>query len=230
MEVPMVKVGALVRVEAKPGMATELEARMKRSLPAVQAEAGTPAWFALRLGEDSFAVCDVFPDEAACEDHMRAARARLEAFGDVLAGPQNIALTEVVAAKLPGDPGDRLAANKQVVRDFYDGFQRKRDFGALSKPIGARYVQHNPVVADGPAGLEAFVELLEQRFPNLRGEVKRMFAEDDYVVAHVHAVREPGQPGTAIVDIFRLENGNIVEHRDVIQPVPDTAEHNNVMF
>jgi predicted SnoaL-like aldol condensation-catalyzing enzyme len=223
----MVKVGALVRVEAKPGMARELEARMRRSLPLVQMEPGTTAWFALGLGEESFAVCDVFPDEAAREAHLRAGRKRSRGTQRHLAGTPSITPTEVVAAKLPGD---RLEANKQVVRDFYDEFLRKRDFDALSKLIGERYIQHNPLVADGPAGLAAFVELLKQRFPNLRGEVKRMVAEGEYVVAHVHGVREPGQLGMAIVDIFRLENLKIVEHWDVIQRIPDTAENHNGMF
>lgn len=223
----MVRVGVLVQVEAKSGMADELAAQMRKALPAVREEEGTTAWFGLRLGETSFAVCDVFPDEAARQAHMEAGRPRLDALADLLAKPPTISFTEVVAAKLPAD---RLEANKQVVRDFYDAFLRKRDFGALSKLLGERYIQHNPQVADGPKGLAAFVEMLRERFPHLRGEVKRIFAEGDFVVAHVHGVREAGQRGNAIVDIFRLENGKIVEHWDVSQPIPETSANNNGMF
>jgi predicted SnoaL-like aldol condensation-catalyzing enzyme len=57
-----------------------------------------------------------------------------------------------------------------------------------------------------------------------------MFADDDYVIVHTHGVREPGQRGSAIVDIFKLEDGKIIEHWDVIQPIPDNAANQNGMF
>ena len=65
---------------------------------------------------------------------------------------------------------------------------------------------------------------------NSKSEIKRVFAEGDYVILHVHAVREPGQRGSAIVDIFKLENGKVVEHWDVAQDVPEKAANSNGMF
>jgi predicted SnoaL-like aldol condensation-catalyzing enzyme len=50
------------------------------------------------------------------------------------------------------------------------------------------------------------------------------------VIVHVHVTPVPGTPGLAVVDIFRLEQGKIVEHWDVIQPVPDAALNMNSMF
>ena len=121
-------------------------------------------------------------------------------------------------------------ANKQTVLAFYDAAINRTDFDAASKLIGERYVQHNPLIADGHEGLKVFLGYLKESFPNLRGEVKRIFADGDFVIAHTHGVRVPGERGSAIVDIFRLEDGKIVEHWDVIQPIPETAANENGMF
>jgi predicted SnoaL-like aldol condensation-catalyzing enzyme len=60
--------------------------------------------------------------------------------------------------------------------------------------------------------------------------IKRVLVDGDMVILHVHAIREPGERGVAIVDIFRLENGKIVEHWDVVQPIPEKAANSNGMF
>jgi predicted SnoaL-like aldol condensation-catalyzing enzyme len=121
--------------------------------------------------------------------------------------------------------------NKQTVLHFYETGLNQKDFHAAAELIGDRYVQHNPRIADGIDGFKAFVETLRQDFPDLRAEVKRIFADGDFVIAHVYGVRVPGRPGTAIVDIFRFDpDGKIVEHWDVMQPVPDTALNQNGMF
>lgn len=123
-----------------------------------------------------------------------------------------------------------LESNKQTVLDFYEAGLNNKDFEAASKYVGARYVQHNPLIADGIEGLKAFLGYLKETFPQLRAEVRSIFAEGDVVIAHVHGVRVPGQRGSAIVDIFKLEDGKIVEHWDVMQPIPEDAAHQNGMF
>jgi len=129
-----------------------------------------------------------------------------------------------------GADAQQLEANKRAVVEFYDKAINQKDFEAASKYFGARYTQHNPLAADGPEGLKAFLQFLREKFPGSRSEIKRVFADGDYVILHVHAVREPGTRGNAIVDIFKLENGKIVEHWDVIQPIPEKAANPNGMF
>ena len=123
-----------------------------------------------------------------------------------------------------------LEANKKAVVEFYDLAINKKDFEAASKFFGPKYIQHNPTAPDGIEGFKGFLGFLREKFPNAKSEIKRVFAEGDYVILHVHAVREPGTRGRAIVDIFRLENGKIVEHWDVVQPIPEKPANNNGMF
>jgi len=120
--------------------------------------------------------------------------------------------------------------NKRNLVEFYEKALNQKDFDAASKYLGSRYTQHNPVAADGPEGLKAFIGFLRSKFPNSRSEIKRVFADGDYVIVHVHAIREPGTRGRAIIDIFKLENGKVVEHWDVAQDVPEKAANSNGMF
>jgi predicted SnoaL-like aldol condensation-catalyzing enzyme len=124
----------------------------------------------------------------------------------------------------------QMEENKKTVRALYEAVLNKKDFNEASKYLGSKYIQHNPNAADGPDGLKGFIGFLKDKFPNNRSEIKRIFADGDYVIVHVHAVREPGTRGNAIIDIFRLENGKVVEHWDVVQPIPEKAANDNGMF
>ena len=121
-------------------------------------------------------------------------------------------------------------ANRKIVLDFYEKGLNQKDADAAIAYMGNRYVQHNPNAADGPEGFRKFIAFLREKFPNSRSEIKRSFVDGDYVILHVHAVREPGTRGSAIVDIFKLENGKIVEHWDVVQPIPENPANSNTMF
>lgn len=121
-------------------------------------------------------------------------------------------------------------ANKKVVIDFYDKALNQKDFDAASQYFGPHYIQHNPGAPDGIEGFKAFIALRKEKFPNARSDIKRAFADGDFVILHVHSVREPGDRGVAIVDIFRLENGKVVEHWDVVQPIPEKPANTNGMF
>ena len=139
----------------------------------------------------------------------------------------SLALTALAASVADAQQQEQ---NKKAVVEFYDKAINQKDFEAASKYMGSRYTQHNPNAADGPEGLKAFLGFLKEKFPASRSEIKRVLADGDYVILHVHAVREPGTRGNAIIDIFKLENGKIVEHWDVVQPIPEKAANTNGMF
>ena len=140
-----------------------------------------------------------------------------------------LVLLAVTPAALAAD-AKQMEDNKKTVAAFYDAVLNQKDFDKASQYLGPRYTQHNPTAADGPEGLKGFVNFLKEKFPNNRSEIKRIFADGDYVIVHVHAVREPGTRGNAIIDIFKLENGKVVEHWDVVQPIPEKPANNNGMF
>ncbi len=61
-------------------------------------------------------------------------------------------------------------------------------------------------------------------------DIKRAVAEGDMVVTHSLLKTSPDDLGTAAADFFRLENGKVVEHWDVLQPVPESAANDQPMF
>jgi predicted SnoaL-like aldol condensation-catalyzing enzyme len=124
----------------------------------------------------------------------------------------------------------QMEENKKAVVEFYDLAINQKNFEAAAKFLGPRYVQHNPRAADGPEGLKAFLAFLRDKFPDYHSDIKRVFAEGDYVILHVHNVPTPGSRGNAIIDIFKLENGKVVEHWDVRQEIPEQAANSNTMF
>ncbi len=123
-----------------------------------------------------------------------------------------------------------MSDNRAIVGAFYQKALNERDFDAARPFAGADYRQHNPLVEDGLTGLRKYLDWIQHNYPQAKNRVLRVFADGDFVILHVHRVRTPGTRGDAIVDLFRLEDGKIVEHWDVIQPVPETASNENTMF
>jgi predicted SnoaL-like aldol condensation-catalyzing enzyme len=126
---------------------------------------------------------------------------------------------------------DALEANKAIVRKFCDlALNQAKAEEAVSMYVGDTYRQHNPHVEDGPEAFIVYVKVVSKRNPHRHREIKRMIAEGDMVVVHSHVKLDSGDRGRAVVDIFRLEEGKIVEHWDVAQPVPEESANPNTMF
>jgi predicted SnoaL-like aldol condensation-catalyzing enzyme len=120
-------------------------------------------------------------------------------------------------------------ANKKLVTEFYERVLNQKDLDAIDRYVGP-YKQHNPMAGDGPEGLKGYIAYLRKSSPQSHSDIRKVFAEGDYVILHVHAVREPGSRGLAIVDIFKVDNGKLVEHWDVIQEIPEKPANGNTMF
>ena len=123
--------------------------------------------------------------------------------------------------------------NKKLVIDFYElAFNQYQPVEAANKYLSEEYIQHNPHVASGRA---AFIEAFKDEFKNPENRkskniFKRTIAEGDLVVLHSHKINNPGDIGTAGIDIFRIKNGKITEHWDVNQKIPEKSKNSNTMF
>ena len=126
---------------------------------------------------------------------------------------------------------EQLEMNKKIVTEYYNlGFNQRKPEEAAAKYQGLYYRQHNPGAKDGAEAFIGFVKWFAQTHPAFQLDIKRVIAEGDLVMTHSHLVPAPGERGAAVVDIFRLENGKIVEHWDVVQEIPETSANNNTMF
>ena len=99
----MVKVALFVRMEAKPGKEAEVEKFLQGGLALVQAEPGTIAWFAIRMGPSTFGIFDTFADEAGRQAHLsgQVAAALMAKAGELFSQPPKIEKIDLIAAKLP---------------------------------------------------------------------------------------------------------------------------------
>ena len=123
------------------------------------------------------------------------------------------------------------AKNKAVVLAFLDTMVNQRNVDkALDLYVGDEYIQHNPGMPTGKeASRQGFKAMMEQ-MKDASMSIKRVIAEGDLVVTHAHGLRYKGDRGIALMDMFRLEKGKIVEHWDVIQEIPEVTKNSNTMF
>ncbi len=109
-------------------------------------------------------------------------------------------------------------------------FFERRSVEAAQRYLGERYTQHDPTAPDGA---EVFPDLIGGLFaqaPQASFHLQRAVAEGDLVVLHHHLRMSPDDLGQAVDDIFRTEDGRIVEHWDVIRAVPAESANTNGMF
>lgn len=124
----------------------------------------------------------------------------------------------------------REEANRQLVLTFYNRFFNKHETVEAAKVIADDYIQHNPQVPNGKEPFLSYFTGFFKKNPQSRARIVRSATDGDLVYLHIHSTNGANDRGRALVDIFRVDDGKIVEHWDVIQPVPEHASNKNTMF
>jgi predicted SnoaL-like aldol condensation-catalyzing enzyme len=132
-----------------------------------------------------------------------------------------------LSPKQPCPPGE-TAENKKVAVRFFTTLSQDRDVSAFDRYVAGPYYQHNPQLPNGTAAPKAVFGQLFQT-PYFDVSIKRVVADGDLVAIHSH-YHLANDRGMAVVDIFRVLKGKVVEHWDVIQAVPETSANDNTMF
>lgn len=120
--------------------------------------------------------------------------------------------------------------NHELVMGLFAEVLNPLDSSAVDRFIAPDYIQHSQLAEPGRDALKAFLDFAKSQSPDAVHDLKRSFVEGDHVIVHYHVRRTPEDPGLAVIDIFRIENGLIAEHWDVLQDVPPQSPNPNSMF
>lgn len=121
-------------------------------------------------------------------------------------------------------------ANLRLVMDMFAQVLNPMDSSAVDRFIAEDYIQHNQSVKPGREPLKAFLDMIRVATPQAVHDVKRAFVDGDHVTVHYHVRRTPDDLGFAVMDIFRVADGKIVEHWDVMQDVVEGSPNPNSPF
>ena len=121
-------------------------------------------------------------------------------------------------------------ANLRLVLDMFEQVLNSMNSSAVDRFIAPEYIQHNQGVEPGRDALRRFLDMIREQTPEAVHDVKRAFVDGDHVTVHYHVRRWPGDPGWAVIDIFRVESGKIVEHWDVMQDLVEGGPNPNSPF
>lgn len=120
--------------------------------------------------------------------------------------------------------------NLELVLEMFHNVLVPLDSSAVDRYISPDYIQHSQMAPPGVESLKAFLDKVRAENPHAEQHLKRAFVDGDHVILHYHVKRHPEDLGFAVMDIFRVADGKIVEHWDVVQDVPANPVNPNPMF
>lgn len=121
-------------------------------------------------------------------------------------------------------------ANLDHVLAMYRDVLMALDSSRVDDYIRPDYIQHSSLAEPGVQALKDWLDARRADSPDAVQTIHRAFADGDHVIVHVELHRWPGDPGMAVVDIFRMQDGMVAEHWDVLQDIPADPVNSNAMF
>jgi len=117
-----------------------------------------------------------------------------------------------------------------VTRFMTQFYVDKKVREAFETWVDPGYIQHNPMAQTGREAAIGFLEPFFTQHPAIHYSILRVIADGNLVAVHSHGAFAPDDRGIAVVDILRVEGCKVMEHWDVVQPVPEKAANSNGMF
>ncbi|MGN6424357.1 MAG: nuclear transport factor 2 family protein [Asticcacaulis sp.] len=142
-----------------------------------------------------------------------------------------LAHAKTISAKAAAAQYRLTQTNKSLVIKAYQELFGDHDLTAVDRYWAENYIQHNPSMKDGRDSVKQLLETMGiTHWPKQKVDFKRVIAEGDLVMTEVVQPKSGDMPETVIVDIFRVENGKIAEHWDVMQAVPPNPINPRPMY
>jgi predicted SnoaL-like aldol condensation-catalyzing enzyme len=127
-------------------------------------------------------------------------------------------------------PASITAQDESLVLDYLTGLAQDHETSAIDQDVAPSLYQHDPTLADGSAALKQSYTSLFAQYPYYGVQIAQVAAEGDLVAVHAHVRDTPSELGQAVVYLFRVRDGKIVEEWDSTENVPATSANDNTMF
>ncbi|MEM6803069.1 MAG: nuclear transport factor 2 family protein [Bacteroidota bacterium] len=122
---------------------------------------------------------------------------------------------------------DKTEANKETVKGLIENVFMKGEMDKVGNYFDPEYLQHNPAVGDGLAGLQGAMQAFAKNGMVMEySQLHKVLGEGNFVLTLSEGKFGKNEP-TAFYDLFRLEEGKIVEHWDVISTIPPKSDWKN---
>ncbi len=108
--------------------------------------------------------------------------------------------------------------NKELITKFYQEFFNEHNIESANKYVAENYIQHNPGLDQGRKALMEGFQIKFETEPDFHLNIIKIIEEEDMAAVYLKNVDSQGKTKCRVVDIYRIAEGKLAEHWDVLQP------------